>query len=42
MQASKSQEYGYGATVDLPFEDAVARMEAGLKNAAANCVATPV
>ena len=32
MQASKSQEYGYVATVDLPFEDAVARMEAGLKN----------
>ena len=32
MQASKSQEYGYVATVDLPFEDAVARMEAGLQN----------
>ena len=32
MQASKSQEYGYVARVDLPFEDAVARMEAGLKN----------
>ena len=32
MPASKSQEYGYVATVDLPFEDAVARMEAGLKN----------
>jgi uncharacterized protein (DUF302 family) len=32
VQASKSQEYGYVATVDLPFEDAVARMEAGLKN----------
>jgi uncharacterized protein (DUF302 family) len=25
-------QYGYVATVDLPFEDAVARMEAGLKN----------
>ena len=32
MQASKSQEYGYVARVDLPFEDALARMEAGLKN----------
>ena len=32
MQASKSQEYGYVARVELPFEDAVARMEAGLKN----------
>jgi uncharacterized protein (DUF302 family) len=32
VQASKSQEYGYVARVDLPFEDAVARMEAGLKN----------
>ena len=32
VQASKSQEYGYVATVNLPFEDAVARMEAGLKN----------
>lgn len=32
MQASKSQEYGYVVRVDLPFEDAVARMEAGLKN----------
>ena len=32
MQASKSQEYGYVARVDLPFEDAVAQMEAGLKN----------
>ena len=32
MQASRSQEYGYVATVNLPFEDAVARMEAGLKN----------
>jgi len=32
VQASKSQEYGYVVTVALPFEDAVARMEAGLKN----------
>jgi uncharacterized protein (DUF302 family) len=32
VQASRSQEYGYVATVNLPFEDAVARMEAGLKN----------
>jgi uncharacterized protein (DUF302 family) len=32
VQASKSQEYGYVVRVDLPFEDAVARMEAGLKN----------
>lgn len=32
MQASNSLEYGYVLTVDLPFEDAVARMEAGLKN----------
>jgi uncharacterized protein (DUF302 family) len=32
VPASKSQEYGYVARVDLPFEDAVARMEAGLKN----------
>ena len=32
VQASKSQEYGYVARVDLPFEDAMARMEAGLKN----------
>jgi uncharacterized protein (DUF302 family) len=32
VQASKSQEYGYVARVDLPFEDAVARMEVGLKN----------
>ena len=32
VQAPKSQEYGYVARVDLPFEDAVARMEAGLKN----------
>jgi uncharacterized protein (DUF302 family) len=32
VQASKSQEYGYVARVDLPFEDAVARMEAGLKD----------
>jgi uncharacterized protein (DUF302 family) len=32
VQASESREYGYVARVDLPFEDAVARMEAGLKN----------
>ncbi len=32
MQASKSLQYGYVSTVNLPFEDAVARLEAGLKN----------
>lgn len=32
MQFSGSQEYGYVIRVDLPFEDVVARLEAGLKN----------
>lgn len=32
MQAFKSQDYGYVVKVGLPFEDAVARLEAGLKN----------
>ena len=32
MQAAKNPEYGYVLPVDLPFEEAVARLEAGLKN----------
>jgi uncharacterized protein (DUF302 family) len=32
VQFSGSQEYGYVIRVDLPFEDVVARLEAGLKN----------
>jgi uncharacterized protein (DUF302 family) len=32
VQASQTQEYGYVRTANLPFEDAVARLEAGLKN----------
>jgi uncharacterized protein (DUF302 family) len=32
VEASKSQEFGYVVSVGLPFEDAVGRLEAGLKN----------
>lgn len=32
MSSSKQLEYGYVSTVDLPFEEAVERLEAGLKN----------
>ncbi len=32
MQAARPLEYGYVSTVDLPFEDAVARLEARLKD----------
>ncbi len=31
MEASKTREYGYVASVGLAFEDAVERLEAGLK-----------
>lgn len=32
MKALQDLEYGYVSTVDLPFEDAVNRLEASLKN----------
>lgn len=32
MKALQDLEYGYVSTVDVPFEDAVNRLEAGLKN----------
>lgn len=32
MQPSKTLEYGHVSAVSLPFEEVVARMEAGLKN----------
>jgi uncharacterized protein (DUF302 family) len=32
METSQDLQYGYVAEVDLPFDDAVARLEAGLKS----------
>ena len=32
MQASQDLEYGYVSSVDVPFEEAVDRLEAGLKS----------